>query len=258
MAEADARHVYRCTVTLCEHTFFSSRELGAFFQTEALLGNYALAYALGLAQSPYRAGADVAYATQLRPAHDRGIYVTPGTFVPPVRFALAEWNAISDAYWYAMASNAVVVRPDGARAFADGQTWYVQRPGENRHKVAASNYPQHGRIKLLALGNRAVCYVLSRTPLVLPPYIRLGKWMSKARVEVEGCLAEPEERPASPLPLLLNPADLPDPAALSAFDLVSVHPVPLVQNAVIGGPCLRAPGGAWLPAGMRFAPAVSA
>lgn len=256
MTETGARYVYCCRLTLCEHTFFSSRELGAFFQTEALIGNYALAYAMGLAHAPYHATGGVGYARELRPAHERGIYVTPATLVPPVRFALAEWNALSDAYWYAFSNNTIVVRPEGGRAFMDGQTWYRQRPGERRQKLGPANFPQHGRVKMLAHGNRAVCYVLSPEALALPPYIRLGKWMSKARLEVEGARVTPVERPAAPIPVLLNPADLADPDTLFAFDLISVHPVPLVQNAVIGGPCLHAPDGVWLPAGMRFAPAV--
>lgn len=252
------RYVYRCTLTLCEHTFYSSREVGAFFHTEPLIGNYALAYALGWAQAPYRSAGPPAYGEQLAAADARGLYVTPATFVPPVRFALAEWNAVSDTHWYAFANNAVVVRPDGALTLREGQTWYVQRPGEKRRKVGASNFPQHGRVKLLALGNRAVCYVIASEPVALPSYLRLGKWMSKARFEAEGAPAPIEERRPEAKPFLLNPADLPSPAALTAFDLVSVHPVPLVQNAVLGGPCLRAPDGVWLPAGMRFAPVAQA
>ena len=46
-------HIHRCQLTLMEKTFFSSREISTFYQTEPLVGNYALAYSLGLCRSPY-------------------------------------------------------------------------------------------------------------------------------------------------------------------------------------------------------------
>ena len=45
--------IYRCDLTLLEPTFFSSREISNYYQTAPLIGNYALAYALGLCHSPY-------------------------------------------------------------------------------------------------------------------------------------------------------------------------------------------------------------
>lgn len=246
-------HVYRCELTLWEHTFFSSREVSAFFQTEPLIGNYALAYALGLAQSPYRSDATVRYALDLAPLNERGVYVTPATLQGEVKFALSQFNAQADTHWYAFGNNAIVVRPDDGRAVREGPNWYIVRPatGEKK-KVTASNFPQHGRVKMLALGNRAVFYVLSREPLALRRYIRLGKWMSKASVEATHTVARPEPKQSVTVPFFLNPADLPRPEALRVFDLVSVHPVPLVRNAVLTGEFLCAPDEVWLPAGMRF------
>lgn len=253
MSGLDALHVYRCELTLWEHTFFSSREVSAFFQTEPLIGNYALAYALGVAQSPYRGGATVRYALDLGPLNERGVYVTPATLQGEARFVLSQFNAQPDTHWYAFGNNAIVVRPDDGRAIKEGPNWYIVRPaaGEKK-KVTASNFPQHGRVKMLALGNQAVFYVLSREPLALPRYIRLGKWMSKASVSVTHAMARPEPKEGVTVPFFLNPADLPRPETLRVFDLVSVHPVPLVRNAVLAGDFLHAPDGAWLPAGMRF------
>lgn len=252
-------HLYSCTLTLCEHTYFASREVGTLVETEPVIGNYALTYAMGFALAPYECGGAPSYADQLRPAYERGIYVTPATFVPPIRFVLSEWNAVSDAYWYAFGSNAIVVRPDGGTTTHDEKTkttWYTIRPDGKRSKVPATNYPQHGRAKMLARGNRAVYYVFSSDPVSLPRYIRLGKWASKARVDVEHTYARPEMRVGERLPVLLNPADFPEPYKLSMFDVISVHPVPLVHNVVMSGPAVRAPDGHWLPSGMRFGPVV--
>jgi len=227
----DAMHVYRCELTFWEHVFFSSREVSNFFQTEALLGNYALAYALGLARPPYHSDGPVRYKADLAPLNERGVYVTPGTIVGEPRFVLSQFNAQADTYWYAFTNNAIVVRPDDRRAVRDGARWRIVDP---------------------ALGNRAVCYVLSHEPLVLPRYIRLGKWMSKVSVAVTGATAQPTHRDKEVVSAFLNPADLPHPEALQVYDLVSVHPVPLVRNAVLSGDFLQAPDGVWLPAGMRF------
>lgn len=250
---ADTLHVYRCKLTFWEHVFFSSREISNFFQTEPLLGNYALAYALGLAQSPYHSDGPVRYALDLEPLNGRGVYVTPGTLLDEPRFALSQFNAQADTYWYAFTNNAIVVRPDNRLAVRQGARWRIIDPatGEGQY-VRPSNYPQHGRIKMLALGNRAVCYVLSREPLELPHYVRLGKWMSKAGITVSHATARPESKEEVTVPVFLNPSDLPHPERLRVYDLISVHPVPLVRNAVLSGDFLRAPDGVWLPTGMRF------
>jgi CRISPR-associated protein Csc1 len=246
-------HVYRCELVFLEHVFFSSREISNFFQTEPLLGNYALAYAFGLARSPYHSQGPVRYAQDLGPLNEQGVYVTPGTILGRPRFVLGQFNAQADAYWYAFTSNAIVVRDDDQRAVKKGPNWYLVDPRSGRErKYRPNNYPQHGRIKMLALGNRAVSYVLSREPLFLPRYIRLGKWMSKASLTMTHSTARKATRLEEQVPVFLNPADLPHPERLHIYDLVSIHPVPLVRNAVVSGEFVRAPDGVWLPAGMRF------
>jgi CRISPR-associated protein Csc1 len=255
MTTSERAYIYRCEITLWEHTFFASREISAFYQTEPLIGNYALAYALGLCVAPYHTDATVRYKMDLSPLNERGVYVTPATILGEPRFTLSQFNAQADAYWYAFANNAIVTRRHDQQAIRDGANWYIVEPARGtRKKVTASNFPQHGMIKMLALGNRAVCYVIAREPLArdLPRYIRLGKWMSKAGVQVTRAVSQAEPRADQTVEISLNPADLPDPKAFGAFDLVSVHPVPLVRRAQIRGMFYRASDGAWLPAGMRF------
>ncbi|MBX7237235.1 MAG: type I-D CRISPR-associated protein Cas5/Csc1 [Caldilineales bacterium] len=251
---ADMLHVYRCEMTFWEHVFFSSREISNFFQTEALLGNYALAYAFELAQTPYHSEGPVRYGQDLRPLNDRGVYVTPGTLLGEPRFVLSQFNAQADSYWYAFTNNAIVTRTDDEMAVRQGARWRVsnRKTGADGF-VRPNNYPQHGRIKMLALSNRAVCYVVSREALALPRYVRLGKWMSKASVATTHAIVRSEAKKDVTIPVFLNPADLLHPERLRTYDLVSVHPAPLVRNATLSGEFLRAPDGVWLPAGMRFA-----
>lgn len=245
-------HIYRCELTLMEPTFFSSREVSDYYQTEPLIGNIALAYALGFCQAPYFNDGTIYYQEHLASLNEQGIYVTPATIVGEPRFTLGQFNAQADAYWYAFANNVIVTRPDGAWARREGQAWYIQWPDGRQQKVGLENRPQHGRIRFLAIGNRAVGYVLSPKPLKLPAYIRLGKFMSKARVESKALEGGQVEAHGVLVPFLLNPADLPSDMRLEAFDLISVPPTPLIRNAVMSGRFYRLADGTMLPAGMRF------
>lgn len=260
-SDPNSAHIYRLELQLWEHTFFSSREIGPFFQTEPVIGNYALAYALGLAQSPYRVPIDdvtgkqpVWYKRDLGPLNARGIYVTPATIIGEPKFALTQFNAQPDTHWYAFTNNAIVVRPDDKLARKKPNGWFIVDPVAGTEKmVRANNFPQHGRIKMLALGNRAVAYLISREPLDgLPRYVRLGKFMSKAALKIEYRFSEPEQRTDQTVDVYLNSADLTNPSALRVFDLLSIHPAPLIRHARMSGLFHRASDGVWLPAHMRF------
>jgi len=244
-------HVYRCELTLKEATFFSSREVSATYHTEPLIGNIALAYAFGFCQSPYFNDGTIHYKTHLSALNECGVYVTPATLIGEPRFTIAQFNAQPDSYWYAMGAGAIVTRPDDGWAVGAGKTWRIVRADSSR-KVAAESRPQHGRIRFLAIDNRALAYVLSREPVTVPRYVRLGKFMSKAQVAVEKVQAQEVEREKAVIPFLLNPADLLPEMPLAAFDLISVPPTPLVRNARLSGRFYNLPGGVLLPVGMRF------
>lgn len=234
---------YRGRITLREHTYFASRELGILAQTEPLLGNYALAYALGLANAPYRVRSrdKPRYAEDLGPLNGRGLYVTPGTFaVDEVRFVLSQFNAQTDTYYSRYDQGAIATKP-------------LRMTNDKRARAA--NFPQSGRIRMLGLDSVATCFVLDAadTPnLFLPSYVRLGKFMSKARIEWTRLEARAVEREAVTVPYLLNAVDLPHSEALRTFIVHNVHPAPLVEQAQLGGQFWELGDGTLLPAGMRF------
>jgi CRISPR-associated protein Csc1 len=236
-----------------EATFFSSREVSAFYQTEPLLGNYALAYALRLCESNYYNDGTIHYVEHLKALNARGIYITPGTFVGQPQFLLRTLNAQSDAYWSEYGQGFIAVRPEhGWTTIERGQLKPVDESGQIGSRFRAVNRPQHGRIRLLAIGNRAQCYVISQAEPDLPEYIRLGKFMSKAHVEYERVTFQMVENQRHTIPPLLNPADLSSHSQLLLFDMISVPPTPLVRNAVIEGAFYQIAGNEWLPAGMKF------
>ncbi|MBX3052156.1 MAG: type I-D CRISPR-associated protein Cas5/Csc1 [Caldilineaceae bacterium] len=246
--------IYRCDLTLLERTFFSSREVGNFYQTEPFIGNYALCYALGLVAAPYNNQGTIHYAEHLSTLNERQVYVTPASIVGQPRFSIEQFNAMPDSYWFAMGNNALITKPDGWDAEQRGSAWYLhERATGTSRKVRTMNRPQIGQIKLLGLGNRARFYVCAEDETVrLPSYIRLGKWMSKARLTSERVSFQRVQEESAQIQQLINPLDLPSGTTLQTFDLLSVHPVPLLRNAVLSGSCYRLTDGTLLPAEMRF------
>lgn len=245
-------HIYRCHLTLMEPTFFSSREVSNFYQTEPLIGNFALAYALGFCQSPYFNDGTIHYKEHLGTLNEDGVYVTPASIQGDPQFTVGQFNAQPDAYWFAMGAGSLVTRPDGGRVAGQGKTWWVYDSEGKRSKAAAANRPQFGRIRYLSIGNEAMCYVISEPEVRIPRYIRLGKFMSKARVQVETMKYREVEGTRVAVPFLLNPADLPPEINLHVYDLINVPPTPLVRNALLSGRFYRVDRQTHLPVGMRF------
>jgi CRISPR-associated protein Csc1 len=232
--------IYRLELTLLEKVFFASREIDELFQTEPALGNYALSYALGLAASPYRLSEREDrpyYREDLSVLNEQGIYVTPGTPLTVPLLEVERFNGMVDSYWYKMANNAVVA--DLAVRFGA--------------RAPVTNFPQKGRLRILSRGNRFYCYICSRESYLPPQYIRLGKFMGKARVDVTGTWQDPAVQRAQQERVLcfLNPLDFSPDVEIGYYDLFNLPPVPLIRNAQLTGQ-LYDLGPDRLPAGMRY------
>ena len=162
-----AVEIYRAELMLMEHTYFASREVGIFYESEPLIGNYALAYALGLCAAPYDWSGPPRYKEDLGPLNNRGLYVTPATFVPHLlRYALSQFNAQTDSYYFRFDQNAIAT--------------------DREKKARGHNFPQSGKIRMLDWTARHL-FPLDQhgIELNLPSYIRLGKFNSKAHLEWE-------------------------------------------------------------------------
>jgi CRISPR-associated protein Csc1 len=239
-----AVEIYRADLTLMEHTFFASREVGIYYITEPVIGNYALAYGLGLCAAPYNWNGPPRYKQDLGPLNKRGLYVTPGTFLPEsLRYALSQFNAQTDSYFFRFDQNAISTDP--------------------KNKTRAANFPQSGKIRMLGLGSHAYFFLINGQgeTLRLPSYIRLGKFNSKARLTWEKLTLrseEPIERENQQLEYLLNAADLPADAAtrLQGFSMYNLYPAPLLNQCHLSGDfwqCEYREGkDVYVPIGMRF------
>ena len=99
------------------------------------------------------------------------------------------------------------------------------------------NIPSFGRTKEIAPESRFEFFIISEKPLKLAKWIRLGKWMSKAAVEI---LEEKEVKRSQSatdiiFPYLLNPLDVMFSHQVISYDVVNMPPVSLIQNVKMLG-----------------------
>ena len=237
--------LYRADLTLKEHTYFASREVGTLFQSEPLIGNYALTYAMNFCAAPYDWSGPPRYKQDLGPLNTRGIYVTPATFkVNRLRYVFSQFNAQTDSYFFRFDQNAIGTDPT--------------------KKARPANFPQNGKLRMLGLESEATFYVIARSdealPQSLPAYIRLGKFQSKAHIAWERLKLESQEpvEREQLLDYLLNAADL-EPtvtAALRAFSVYNVYPAPLLSSCRLRTRFWHGTSASgksvFLPVGMRY------
>jgi len=111
--------------------------------------------------------------------------------------------------------------------------------GDERNSVFLErsnvNIPTYGRAKEISVSSRFRFGVLSEQALTFPTWLRMGLWMSKARLETSTVPLEfvSQERAETVSIYPMNPTDLPETTTLRLFDLVSMRPSSLVENALI-------------------------
>ncbi len=221
--------VRQCRLTLHDGLYFATREIGLLFETERYIHNYALSYALfndSLIRLPfYTPTQRPTYAEDLELLNQAGIYVTPA------RPLVVDYQLVT---------------------YKIAQVTYHQRA----ERFGAPNYPRNiGRVKELAPGSTFEFFVLGEGGgLPLPRWIRLGKWMSKAEVEVRAEARLPIHTGDYICRHPLNPLDL-GPNRLGVFNLISMPPVSLIESAHLTGQYISIEanrGAIALPAGMTY------
>lgn len=144
-----------CQLALHDYLYYASREMGRLYETEKYLHNYGLTYALGLAKAPFTNLTQVPrYREDLNIVNAQGVYVTPAH---PLQYSFA-------FHTFKMAN----------------VNYYNFTP------QISSNQVVFGRAKELAPESSFEFFVLSTDEIRLPRWIRLGKWMAKAHVEIKG------------------------------------------------------------------------
>ncbi|MCA9962855.1 MAG: type I-D CRISPR-associated protein Cas5/Csc1 [Anaerolineales bacterium] len=200
--------VTQCRLTLHDSLFYATREMGTLYETGRFLHNYALSYALfneQLIRVPYFSNSyRPDYPNDLGKLNEAGVYVTPARPLQ-IDYLLLTWKMAQIAHYRKPV-------PFGARG----------------------NFPENfGRAKEIAPESQFEFFVLSQQPIKLPKWIRMGKWASKILVEMVSQSQPHAQKGVFVSTVPLNPLDVQD--TLITFDVISMPPISLVNNAHIDG-----------------------
>ncbi|MEG3919518.1 type I-D CRISPR-associated protein Cas5/Csc1 [Microcoleus sp. T3_A4] len=213
--------IYRCQIELHDSLYFATREIGRLYETEPVIHNYALCYALGLVDSE--------------------IYSTTVAEEDSYRYFCPEQVPKYEQHLTALNQQGIYVTP--ARSISHSSTLNTWKYANNNYHVemekTQKNIPSFGRTKEIAPESKFEFFIISEKSLKLAKWIRLGKWMSKAAVEI----VEQKEVKRSPsetdfiFPYLLNPLDVMFSHQVISYDVVNMPPVSLIQNVKMLGRC---------------------
>lgn len=211
--------IYRCQIELHDSLYFATREIGRLYETEPVIHNYALCYALGLVDSEI-------YSTTVSEEHS-------------YRYFCPEQVPKYEPHLTALNPQGIYVTP--GRSISHSSTLNTWKYANNNYHVemekTQTNIPSFGRTKEIAPESKFEFFIISEKSVKLAKWIRLGKWMSKAAVEI----VEQKEVKRSPsetdfiFPYLLNPLDVMFSHQVISYDVVNMPPVSLIQNVKILG-----------------------
>jgi len=211
--------IYRCQIELHDSLYFATREIGRLYETEPVIHNYALCYALGLVDSE--------------------IYSTTVSEEDSYRYFCPEQVPKYEQHLTALNQEGIYVTP--GRSISHYSTLNTWKYANNNYHVemekTQKNIPSFGRTKEIAPESKFEFFIISEKSLKVAKWIRLGKWMSKAAVEI----VEQKEVKRSPsetdfiFAYLLNPLDVMFTHQVISYDVVNMPPVSLIQNVKMLG-----------------------
>ncbi len=211
-------HIYRCELELHDMLYFATREIGRLYETEAIVHNYALCYALGLVDSDR-------YGTQVSEEHEYRYFCREQ--VPMYEEHLSKLNEVG-----------IYVTP--ARSLHHTSVLHTWKYANNNYHVemekTKTNIPSFGRAKEIAPESAFEFFILSQNPLPkLSKWIRLGKWMSKAELTVRELDKVKQGNGDFIFPYPLNPLDVMFTHQVLSYDTVNMPPVSLIRNVSMNG-----------------------
>ncbi len=216
--------IYRCQLELHDSMYYATREIGRLYETEPVIHNYALCYALGLVDSEI-------YSTRVSEEHSY-CYFCPEQ-VPKYEEHLTPLNL-----------QGIYVTP--ARSLSHSSTLNTWKYANNNYHVemekTQKNIPSFGRAKEIAPESQFEFFIISSSSLKrqdgkwkIPKWIRLGKWMSKAEVSVQEFTDIKLKTGEFTVAYPLNPLDVMFTHQVISYDVVNMPPVSLIQNVQMRG-----------------------
>ncbi|NMG19840.1 type I-D CRISPR-associated protein Cas5/Csc1 [Brasilonema bromeliae] len=207
--------IYHCQLELHDSLYYATREIGRLYETELVIHNYALCYALGLVDSEI-------YSTTVAEEHSYR-YFCPEQ-VPKYEEHLTPLNHQSIYITPAHSINHTTIL----------NTWkYANNNYHVEMEKTQKNIPSFGRAKEIAPESQFEFFVISQKQLRLPKWIRLGKWMSKAEVQTQEVTKLELKTGNFSFPYPLNPLDVMFTHQVVSYDVVNMPPVSLIQNVSI-------------------------
>lgn len=224
-------YIYRCTLELHDSLYYATREIGRLYETEPVLHNYALCYALGLVDSEK--------------------YVTSVAEEDSYRYFCPEQVPMYEAHLTPLNQQGLYVTP--ARAVRHTSVLNTWKYADNRYHVemqkTQKNIPSFGRAKEIAPESQFEFFILTHQNLEdlhkplsakwkwkLPKYLRLGKWMSKAEItEVKELKPKHNSAKEFTFPFPLNPLDIMFTNRVLSYDTINMPPVSLIRNVRMVG-----------------------
>ncbi len=229
-------HIYRCELELHDSLYFATREIGRLYETEAIVHNYALCYALGLVDSDR-------YGTQVSVEHEYRYFCHEQ--VPMYEEHLSKLNEVG-----------IYVTP--ARSLQHTSLLHTWKYANNKYHVemekTKTNIPSFGRAKEIAPESKFEFFVICDR--VLPHlletrWIRLGKWMSKAALSVHELEKVRQGNGDFNFAYPLNPLDVMFTHQVLSYDTVNMPPVSLIRNVSMNGHFYNVDG-LQIPARMKY------
>lgn len=209
--------IYRCQIELHDSLYFATREIGRLYETEPVIHNYALCYALGLVDSE-------TYSTTVSEADS-------------YRYFCPEQVPKYEPHLTALNQQGIYVTP--ARSISHTSTLNTWKYANNNYHVemekTQKNIPSFGRAKEIAPESEFEFFIISQKSLQLVKWIRLGKWMSKAELKTEEMGKGDRRNGEFIFPHPLNPLDVMFSHQVISYDVVNMPPVSLIQNIKIRG-----------------------
>ncbi|MFM9267537.1 type I-D CRISPR-associated protein Cas5/Csc1 [Tychonema sp. BBK16] len=211
--------IYRCQIELHDSLYFATREIGRLYETEPVIHNYALCYALGLVDSEI-------YATTVAEEHS-------------YRYFCPEQIPKYEQHLTALNQQGIYVTP--ARSLFHSSTLNTWKYANNNYHVemekTQKNIPSFGRTKEIAPESKFEFFIISEKALKLAKWIRLGKWMTKAELKIKEQKEVKRSQSEADVifPYLLNPLDVMFSHQVISYDVVNMPPVSLIQNVKMRG-----------------------
>lgn len=228
--------IYRCQLELHDSLYFATREIGRLYETEPILHNYALCYALGLVDSKQ-------YATIVPEEHS-------------YRYFCAEQMPKYEEHLTPLNQQKIYVTP--ARSLVHTSTLNTWKYANNNYYVemekTQKNIPSFGRAKEIAAESKFEFFIVSKNLLSFPKWkwIRLGKWMSKAQVNFEQLPSIKIQQGLFTCRLPLNPLDVMFTNQVYSYDVINMPPVSLIRNAQIQGEYYQIDNDLKIPVNMEY------